>query len=103
MGGMASFRLATLVSVILVPVVSFMNPVFPVGSGITLLFQAYVCARIGMEYCKTGTDKSIAAIMAAVLAFKGSAWALVVGFGMNLLMSNYDCMIAKREERQQNQ
>ncbi len=103
MGGMASFRLATLVSVILVPVVSFMNPVFPVGSGITLLFQAYVCARIGMEYCKTGTDKSIAAIMAAVLAFKGSAWALVVGFGMNLLMSNYDCMITKREERQQNQ
>lgn len=79
MGGMASFRLATFISVIIVPVVSFMNPVFPVGSGITLLFQAYVCARIGMEYCKSATDKSIAAIMAAVLAFKRSAWALIVG------------------------
>lgn len=97
-GGMASFRLATFISVIIVPVVSFMNPVFPVGSGITLLFQAYVCARIGMEYCKSDTDKSIAAIMAAVLAFKGSAWALLVGFGLNFLMSNYDFMQKKQVE-----
>ncbi len=97
LGGMASFRLATFVSVILVPVVSFMNPVFPVGSGITLLFQAYVCARIGMEYCKTGTDKSIAGIMAAVLAFKGSAWALVTGFALNFLLSNFEH--EKTEER----
>ena len=89
------------ISVIIVPVVSFMNPVVPVGSGITLLFQAYVCARIGMEYCKSATDKSIAAIMAAVLAFKGSAWALIVGFGLNLLMSNYDSMIAKREAKKE--
>lgn len=37
----------------------------------------------------------------AVLAFKGSAWALIVGFGLNLLMSNYDSMIAKREEKKE--
>ena len=72
-GGMSSFRMATFISVILVPVVSFMRPIFPVGSAITLLFQAYVCARIGMDYCPTNTDKSISGIMAAVLAFKGSA------------------------------
>lgn len=51
-----------------------------------------------MEYCKSATDKSIAAIMAGVLAFKRSAWALIVGVGLNLLMSNYDSMIAKHEE-----
>lgn len=86
-GGMGSFRLATLLSVIIIPVVSFMKPIFPVGSAITLLFQAYVCARIGMDYCYTNTDKSIAGIMAAVLAFKGSAWALIVGFALNILLS----------------
>lgn len=95
-GGMSSFRIATLISVMLIPVVSFMRPIFPVGSAITLLFQAYVCARIGMEYCPTNTDKSIAGIMAAVLAFKGSAWALVVGFAMNFLLSNYDFMKTKK-------
>ena len=87
-GGMSSFRMATFLSVILVPVVSFMKPIMGVGSAITLLFQAYVCARIGMEYCKTNTDKSIAGVMAAVLAFKGSGWALLVGIAMNFLLSN---------------
>ena len=89
-GGMSSFRIATFLSVILVPVVSFMKPIMGVGSAITLLFQAYVCARIGMEYCKSSTDKSIAGVMAGVLAFKGSGWALLVGILMNLALSNTD-------------
>lgn len=89
-GGMSSFRMATFLSVILVPIVSFMRPIMGVGSAITLLFQAYVCARIGMEYCKSNTDKSIAGVMAAVLAFKGSGWALAVGFAMNLMLSNME-------------
>ena len=38
----------------------------------------------------TSTDKSIAGVMAAVLAFKGSGWALVVGFAMNLMLSNME-------------
>ncbi len=89
-GGMSSFRVATFLSVILIPIVSFMKPIMGVGSAITLLFQAYVCARIGMEYCKSNTDKSIAGVMAAVLAFKGSGWALLVGILMNLALSNMD-------------
>lgn len=89
-GGMSSFRMATFLSVILIPIVSFMKPIMGVGSAITLLFQAYVCARIGMEYCKSNTDKSIAGVMAAVLAFKGSGWALLVGIIMNFALSNFD-------------
>lgn len=89
-GGMSSFRMATFLSVILIPIVSFMKPIMGVGSAITLLFQAYVCARIGMEYCKSNTDKSIAGVMAAVLAFKGSGLALLVGILMNLALSNMD-------------
>lgn len=89
-GGMSSFRMATFLSVILIPIVSFMKPIMGVGSAITLLFQAYVCARIGMEYCKSNTDKSIAGVMAAVLAFKASGWALLVGILMNLALSNMD-------------
>lgn len=89
-GGMSSFRMATFLSVILIPIVSFMKPIMGVGSAITLLFQAYVCARIGMEYCKSNTDKSIAGVMAAVLAFKGSGWALLVGILMNFALSNMD-------------
>ena len=93
LGGMASFRLATFLSVMIIPVVSFFRPIFGVGSSITLLFQAFVCARIAMDYCKTDRDKMIGGVMAAVLATQGtawaSAWALCVGFGLNLLLSNW--------------
>ena len=93
LGGMASFRLATFLSVMIISVVSFFRPIFGVGSSITLLFQAFVCARIGMDYCKTDRDKMIGGVMAAVLATQGtawaSAWALCVGFGLNLLLSNW--------------
>lgn len=90
LGGMASFRLATFFSVICVPVVMFFKPLFPVGASITLIFQAFVCARIGMDYCKTDRDKMIAGVMAAVLAVRGSAWALGVGIALNILLSNIE-------------
>lgn len=89
-GGMTTFRIATLLSVIFVPVVSFMSPVMGVGSAITLLFQAYVCGQMGMEYSVTKVDKSIAGIVAATLAFSNAAIALVFGFAMNLLLSNME-------------
>lgn len=92
-GGMASFRIATFVSVLLIPVVEFFRPIFGVSSSITLLFQAFVCARIGMAYCKTDRDKMIAGVMAAVLATQGtawaSAWALGTGIVLNLFLSNW--------------
>lgn len=90
LGGMSSFRLGSFISVILIPIVAFMKPIFPVGSSLTLLFQAFVCAKIGMDYCKTGVDKSIAGLMAAVLATKGSTWGLLVGILLNILLSNFD-------------
>ena len=68
----------------------FFKPLFPVGASITLIFQAFVCARIGMDYCKTDRDKMIAGVMAAVLAVRGSAWALGVGIALNILLSNIE-------------
>lgn len=44
----------------------------------------------GMDYCRTDRDKMIAGVMAAVLATQGTAWALAVGFGLNIFLSNWD-------------
>ena len=104
LGGMSSFRLATFLSVMIVPVVSFFRPIFGVGSSITLMFQAFVCARIGMDYCKSDRDKMIAGVMAAVLATQGSAWAsawaLAVGFGLNIFLSNWNPFEKKAEQKE---
>ena len=47
-----------------------------------------------VENCETFRDKMIAGVMAAVLATQGtawaSAWALAVGFGLNIFLSNWD-------------
>ncbi len=101
LGGMASFRIATFLSVLIIPVVSFFRPIFGVASSITLLFQAFVCARIGMDYCKNDRDKMIAGVMAAVLATQGtawaSAWALGVGFALNIFLSNWNPLQNKKD------
>ena len=66
--------------------------------------QAFVCARIGMDYCKSDRDKMIAGVMAAVLATQGSAWAsawaLAVGFGRNIFLSNWNQFEKKAEQKE---
>lgn len=99
LGGMSSFRIGSFFSVIFIPIVAFMKPIFPVGASLTLLFQAFVCAKIGMDYCKTGLDRSIAGLMAAVLAVKGSTWGLLVGILLNLLLSNFDFQQNKKIQK----
>lgn len=86
--GMASFRLATLLCVLLIPITSFMKPIYSVGGAITLLFQGIVCAKIGMEYCEDETDRMIAGFMAAVLAFSGSGLGLVTGIVLTLVLKD---------------
>lgn len=97
-GGMSSFRIGSFFSVICIPIVLFMKPIFPVGASLTLLFQAFVCAKIGMDYCKTGVDRSIAGLVAAVLAVKGSTWGLLIGILLNALLSNFDFQQNKKIE-----
>ena len=88
-GGMGTFRIATFVSVILIPVVSLMKPIFPIGIALTLLIQGFICTRLAMEYCKTDTDRGIAGIMAVILFAKGAAWGLASGIILYLLLEGF--------------
>ena len=57
-----------------------------------------------LDYCKTDRDKMIAGVMAAVLATQGtawaSAWALAVGFGLNIFLSNWSPFEKKKEQKE---
>lgn len=97
-GGMASFRIATFLSVLIIPVVSFFRPIFGVGSSITLMFQAFVCARIGMDYCRTDRDKMIAGVMAAVLATR-NCWGIRMGPGCRLRPEYLPFKLGPQKER----
>lgn len=88
-GGMGTFRLATFISVIIIPIVSIMKPIFPIGMAITLLTQGFICARLAMEYCKTDTDKGIAGFMAVILFTKGAAWGLISGILLHFILVGF--------------
>ena len=56
-----------------------------------------------MDYCKSDRDKRIGGVMAAVLATQGTAWAsvwaLAVGFGLNIFLSNWSPFEKKAEQK----
>lgn len=85
---MGSFRIGTFLCVILIPITSFMQPVFSVGGAITLMFQGIVSGKIGLEYCNNELDRLIAPFTAVVIALEGSLWGLVVGILLHLLLGN---------------
>ena len=88
-GGMGTFRVATLISVMLIPVVSIMKPVFPIGMSLTLLTQGFICTRLAMEYCKTDRDRGLAGVMAVILFTKGAIWGLASGIVLYLLLEGF--------------
>jgi hypothetical protein len=87
-GGFGSFRIATLIGVSLMPIVSLLRPVLPVALSLTLLVQGFVCTRIAMQYAESNEEKGLAGVMGAVLATKGAAWGLAVGLILHIMLGS---------------
>ncbi|MBS4536740.1 hypothetical protein GOQ29_14040 [Clostridium sp. D2Q-14] len=85
-GGIGTFRLATFISVALIPIVSLVEPILPVALSLTMLVQGYVCTRLAMNLCSKDTQRGIAGVMAAILAIKGAAWGLAVGIILHVIL-----------------
>jgi hypothetical protein len=74
-GGVGSFRWGTNTGLLLLPVVTLVQPILGVALALTLLIQGYVSVRLG-----------IAGVIGAVLAIKGAGWAFAIGLGLCLLI-----------------
>ncbi|WP_099303175.1 hypothetical protein [Bacillus sp. Marseille-P3800] len=85
-GGMGSFRFGTNTGLLLLPIVSLVEPILGVAMALTLLIQGYVSVRIGILEAKSQRDLGIAGIIAAILAVKGAAWAFAAGVILCLLI-----------------
>lgn len=85
-GGSGSFRLGTNSGLLLLPIVSLVQPILAVALALTLLIQGFVSVRIGVQEARNNLDLGIAGIVAAVLLEKGAAWAFGVGIAMWLLI-----------------
>jgi len=89
-GGVGSFRWGTNTGLLLLPIVSLVEPILGIALALTLLIQGYVSVRIGVLQARSQRDLGIAGVIGAVLAIKGAAWAFGVGILLNLLIYGKD-------------
>ena len=85
-GGAGSFRWGTNTGLLLMPIVSLVEPILGVALALTLLIQGYVSVRIGILEARSQRDLGIAGVVAAVLATKGATWAFAVGVALCILI-----------------
>lgn len=85
-GGSGSFRWGTNTGLLLMPVVTLVEPILGVALALTLLIQGYVSVRIGIMEARSQRDLGIAGVTGAVLATQGATWGFAVGIALCLLV-----------------
>ncbi|MGE6754023.1 hypothetical protein ACQKFO_11275 [Rossellomorea sp. NPDC071047] len=85
-GGSGSFRWGTNTGLLLLPIVSLVQPILGIALALTLLIQGYVSVRVGILESRSHRDLGIAGVIGAVLATKGATWAFAVGILLCLLI-----------------
>jgi len=85
-GGVGSFRWGTNTGLLLLPIVSLVEPILGVALASTLLIQGYVSVKVGILESRSQRDLGIAGIIGAVLCIKGAAWGFAVGIILCLLI-----------------
>jgi hypothetical protein len=85
-GGAGSFRWGTNTGLLLLPIVSFVQPILAVALSLTLLVQGYVSVRIGVMQARSQRDLGIAGVVGAVLVIKGATMAFAAGILLCVLL-----------------
>lgn len=84
--GTGSFRWGTNTGLLLLPIVSLVQPILGVALALTLLIQGFVSVRIGVLESHSQRDLGIAGIVAAMLTVKGATWAFACGILLCVLI-----------------
>ena len=89
-GGVGTFRAATVIAVMMLPLVTLIKPAFGIFFGLTMAVQAYACGNIGMKMTDTPTSRGIASVMGVILAVKGPGLGLLSGIVLWLIIEAQD-------------
>lgn len=89
-GGVGTFRAATVLAVMCLPLVTLIKPAFGIFFGLTMAVQAYACGNIGMKMTNTPTSRGIASVMGVILAVKGPTLGILSGIVLWLIIEGQD-------------
>lgn len=95
--GVCTFRAATVISVLILPLVTLIRPAFAIFFGITMGVQAFACGNVGMRMCTTANERGIACVMAGALTFYTPGWALLVGILVWLVVEASELVFNKKK------
>ena len=105
-GGSGSFRWGTNTGLLMLPIVSLVQPILGIALALTLLIQGFVSVRIGILESRSQRDLGIAGVIAAILSVKGAAWAFAVGillciliYGRDFFRGETDTTFSKHQDR----
>ncbi|QHZ57763.1 hypothetical protein M655_020060 [Brevibacillus sp. NSP2.1] len=97
-GGAGSFRWGTNTGLLLLPIVSLVQPILGVAVALTLLVQGYVSVRIGVMQARSQRDLGIAGVVGAILVIKGAAMAFGAGILLCVLLYGKDWLRGEKEK-----
>ncbi|MED4907101.1 hypothetical protein P9761_02320 [Brevibacillus centrosporus] len=97
-GGAGSFRWGTNTGLLLLPIVSLVQPILGVAVALTLLVQGYVSVRIGVMQARSQRDLGIAGVVGAVLVIKGASMAFAAGILLCVLLYGKDWLRGEKEK-----
>lgn len=78
-GGAASYFWGMGIIMFFYPLVLLVQPALPIGFGLTMAIQGYLCTYLAMELVTTNIERGISGMIGGILATRGATWALFVG------------------------
>ena len=96
--GVCTFRAATVISVLILPLVTLIRPAFAIFFGITMGVQCFACGNIGMRMCTTANERGIACVIAAALAYYTPGWALLIGIIVWAVVEGSELFLNKKNK-----
>lgn len=95
--GVCTFRAATVIAVLILPLVTLIRPAFAIFFGITMGVQCFACGNIGMRMCTNANERGIACVIAAALAYYTPAQALLVGILVWAVVEGSELFVKDKE------
>ena len=80
------------------PLVTLVEPILPIAMAMTLMIQAFGSFYVGINMCRTNTERGVAGITAGAIATcSNPAYGLFIGVALAIIME--DIGMSKKERR----
>jgi hypothetical protein len=97
-GGAASYFWGMGLIMFIYPLVLIVQPALPIGFGLTMAIQGYLCTYIAMELVCTNIERGISGMIGGILATRGATWALMMGILFYIALEYGNRSFAKKEK-----